>query len=143
MLIFIVSLLVAFFTMPCITKFIIKNLGANKISNPEIKFIFLILFLLAWIATEANSEAVLPSFVIGFAVARVFMKNKEIIHRIRTIAFTFFTPFFFIKAGLYISLDVVTASFGLISILLFPKNEERTSSSILSTICIMCFFSSL
>ena len=51
MLIVIVSLLVAFFTIPYITKFIIKKIGANKISNPEIKFIFLILFLLAWIAT--------------------------------------------------------------------------------------------
>jgi Kef-type K+ transport system membrane component KefB len=42
-------------------------------------------------------------------------------HRIRTISFTFFTPFFFIKAGLYISLNAVLASFGLITALLLLK----------------------
>jgi len=39
----------------------------------------------------------------------------------RTIAFTIFTPFYFIKAGLYVSLPALWAALGVIAVLLLMK----------------------
>jgi Kef-type K+ transport system membrane component KefB len=49
------------------------------------------------------------------------LRDKTLVHRMRSIAFTIFTPFYFIKAGLFVSLPVLWASLGLIAILLLIK----------------------
>jgi len=121
MVLFVISMAAAFFITPYVIKIMLKKYEARKVSEPEIRFIFAVLFLLAGLATAVNSVAILPSFIIGIAVAGVFVDDKTIINRIRSISFAFFTPFFFIKAGLYISLNTVIASFGLIAVLLLLK----------------------
>jgi len=121
MIFFIIALAAAFFITPYFTKKLIKTFKASKISEPEIKFVFLILFLLAGLATAANTVPILPSFVMGIALAGLFVNDKTLMHRVRTISFSVFTPFYFIKAGLYISLKTVAVSYGLISILLLLK----------------------
>ncbi|MCL2766670.1 MAG: cation:proton antiporter, partial [Peptococcaceae bacterium] len=97
------------------------------VSEPEIKLILFFLFVLAGLAVSVNSEGVLPAFFMGLAAAGLFVKDKTLLHRIRTIAFTIFTPFYFIRAGLFISLDVIVASFGLVSVLLLLKIVFKTA----------------
>src|SRR5947199_6081892 len=96
------------------TKFIIVKLGATRVSEPEVKFIFLILFFLGGLASTAKSEAVLPAYLVGLVVAGVFLRDKTLVHRMRSIAFTIFTPFYFIKAGLFVSLPALLGSLGII-----------------------------
>jgi Kef-type K+ transport system membrane component KefB len=79
------------------------------------------LFFLGGLATTAHSEAVLPAYLIGLVLAGVFMKDKTLVNRMRSIAFAMFTPFYFIKAGLYISLPALWASLGIVVILLVIK----------------------
>jgi len=86
-----------------------------------VKFIFLVLFFLGGLATTAKSEAVLPAYLIGLVVAGVFLRDKTLVHRMRTIAFVIFTPFYFIKAGLYVSLPALWAAIGIIAALLALK----------------------
>src|SRR5208337_2036173 len=107
--------------MPKWTQFIISKLGATRVSEPEVKFIFFVLFFLGGLSTTAKSEAVLPAYLVGLVVAGVFLRDKTLVHRMRTIAFTIFTPFYFIKAGLFVSLPALWASLGLIAILLLIK----------------------
>lgn len=121
MLVFVGATVLALFVTPKATSFIVKKLGATRASEPEIKFIFVILFFLAGLAKTAKSEAVLPAYLLGLAVAGVFLHDKRIIHRVRTIAFAVFTPFYFIKAGLYVSLPALKAGLGLIIVLFFMK----------------------
>lgn len=121
MLVFVVILSIILWFMPKWTQHIIGKLGATRVSEPEIKFIFLMLFFLGGLATTAKSEAVLPAYLIGLVVAGVFLRDKTLVHRIRTIAFTIFTPFYFMKAGLYVSVPIIFASIGIIVILLFMK----------------------
>ena len=40
-------------------------------------------------------------------VAGVFLRDKTLVHRMRSIAFAVFTPFYFIKAGLFVSLPAL------------------------------------
>ncbi len=121
LLVFVVVTAVMLWLMPRWTQFIINKLGATRVSEPEVKFIFLVLFLLGGLASTAKSEAVLPAYLLGLALAGVFLRDKTLVRRMRSIAFTIFTPFYFIKAGLFVSLPALWASLGLIAILLLIK----------------------
>jgi len=121
LLIFVVVMSAMLWFMPKWTKFIISKLGATRVSEPEVKFIFLVLFFLGGLASTAKSEAVLPAYLVGLVVAGVFLRDKTLVHRMRSIAFTIFTPFYFIKAGLFVSLPALWASLGIIVVLLGLK----------------------
>lgn len=107
--------------MPRWTRALIHRFGATRISEPEVKFLFLVLFFLGGLASTARSEAVLPAYLLGLVVAGVFMRDKTLVHRMRSIAFAIFTPFYFIKAGLYVSLPALWASLGTVTLLLLLK----------------------
>jgi Kef-type K+ transport system membrane component KefB len=121
LLLFVVILPFVLWYMPRWTKFIISRMGATQVSEPEVKFILFILFFLGGLSTSAKSEAVLPAYLMGLVVAGVFVRDKTLVHRMRSIAFAVFTPFYFIKAGLYVSLPVVWSAIGVISVLLLIK----------------------
>ncbi len=121
LLAFVVVTLIVLWFMPKWTRSIIERLGATRVSEPEVKFIFLILFFLGGLATTAKSEAVLPAYLIGLVVAGVFLRDKTLVHRMRSIAFAVFTPFYFIKAGLYVSLPALWTGLLIIGAFLFLK----------------------
>jgi Kef-type K+ transport system membrane component KefB len=126
LLVFIVILAIVLWFMPRWTRYIIGKLGTKRVSEPEVKFILLVLFFLGGLATNAKSEAVLPAYLIGLVVAGVFLRDKTLVNRMRTIAFTIFTPFYFMKAGLYVSLNAVWISLGIIIVLLLLKILFKT-----------------
>ena len=121
LLIFVAVTAVTLWFMPKWTQFLIVRLGATRVSEPEVKFIFLVLFFLGGLASTAKSEAVLPAYLLGLVLAGVFLRNKTLVHRMRSIAFAIFTPFYFIKAGLFVSLPALSAAVGVIAILLLLK----------------------
>ena len=121
LVVFVVVMCVVLWLMPIVTRFIILRFGATRVSEPEVKFILFILFFLGGLATSARSEAILPAYLVGLVVAGVFLRDKTLVHRMRSIAFTIFTPFFFIKAGLYVSLPALWAGLGVIAVLLLLK----------------------
>jgi Kef-type K+ transport system membrane component KefB len=110
----------ALWFMPAMTRFVIKAVGA-RVSEPELKFVFLVLFLLGGLAQVAKSEAVLPAYLIGLVIAGVFVRDKTLLDRMRTIAFTILTPFYFIKAGLFVSAPAMIAGAVLIAAFLSAK----------------------
>lgn len=107
--------------MPKLTERLIARLGATRVSEPEVKFLFLVLFFLGGLASTAKSEAVLPAYLLGLVVAGVFLRDKTLVHRMRSIAFAIFTPFYFIKAGLFVSLPALWSALGVIAVLLALK----------------------
>ncbi len=121
LVVFVVVMSAMLWFMPKWTQFIITRLGATRVSEPEVKFIFLVLFFLGGLASTAKSEAVLPAYLVGLVVAGVFLRDKTLVHRMRSIAFTIFTPFYFIKAGLYVSLPALWSAIGIIAMLLGLK----------------------
>jgi len=121
LVVFVVITAVVLWFMPMWTQFIITKLGATRVSEPEVKFIFLVLFFLGGLASTAKSEAVLPAYLVGLVVAGVFLRDKTLVHRMRTIAFTIFTPFYFIKAGSFVSLPAMWSALGIILVLLLMK----------------------
>ena len=58
----------------------------HRVSEPETKFISLILLALGGLASIAGSEAVLPAYLVGMALAPVFLSDQELPHRMRIVA---------------------------------------------------------
>src|SRR6202030_3610337 len=121
LLVFVVTMCVVLWFMPAWTKGIINKFGATRVSEPEVKFIFFVLFFLGGLATTAKSEAVLPAYLVGLVVAGVFLRDKTLVHRMRSIAFAMFTPFYFIRAGLYASLPALWPALLIVTGLLLLK----------------------
>jgi Kef-type K+ transport system membrane component KefB len=121
LLVFVIATLVVLWFIPTWTQSIITRFGATRVSEPEVKFIFFVLFLLGGLATAAKSEAVLPAYLVGLVVAGVFLRDKTLVHRMRSIAFAVFTPFYFIKAGLYVSLPALWSGLLIIGAFLILK----------------------
>ena len=113
--------------LPRLTRFVIASVG-QRVSEPELKFVFLVLFLLGGLAQVAKSEAVLPAYLVGLVIAGVFVRDKTLLDRMRAIAFTILTPFYFIKAGLLVSAPAVIAGAGLIVAFLAVKMLAKYAS---------------
>ena len=120
MALFLVITAIVLFLLPKFTPWFFKKVG-SRISEPETKFIFLILFGLGALALMAKSEAVLPAYLVGMVLAPFFLKNKTLSHRMRVTAFTMLTPFYFLKAGSLIKLSAMWNSVILILIFLAVK----------------------
>src|SRR6266568_4078626 len=85
------------------------------LTKPEIKGAFLAIFILMWTADLAKSQAVLPAFLLGLAVARVFRTHREQQKRFRVVAFSLLTPFFFLKGGMNVSLGALAGALPLLA----------------------------
>lgn len=101
-----------------------KSLG-NRVSEPQTKFVSLILLGLGGLASVAGSEAVLPAYLVGMALAPTFLAEHELAHRMRIIAFSILTPFYFLKAGSLVAAHSVVTSIALIAIFLGIKMTTK------------------
>ena len=110
----------AFVLVPRLTKALTTRVP-GRVSEPEIKFLFLVLLGLGGLAQTAGSEAVLPAYLIGLAVAGVFVADRVLVHRMRATAFSLLTPFYFLKAGSLVSLPAMAAGAGVIGLFLAVK----------------------
>jgi Kef-type K+ transport system membrane component KefB len=105
-------------------KLVTKFLG-HRVSEPEIKFLFVVLLGLGGLASAAGSEAVLPAYLIGLACAGVFLGDRVLMDRMRSIAFALLTPFFFLRAGVLISLPALVGGAGGIGLLFLTKMASK------------------
>jgi len=115
---------VTLIAMPKLSRWFFRRFG-GRVSELEIKFLFLLLFGLGGLASLANSEPVLPAYLLGLVVAGLFAEHKGLVRRLRTAVFGVLTPFYFLKAGLYVSLPAVWAGAGLIIALLAVKMASK------------------
>jgi Kef-type K+ transport system membrane component KefB len=96
----------------------------DKVIEPEIKFIFLILLVFIYFAQIGEGQAILPAFVLGLLMSKHFdekRKTRVIKNRLRTVAYAFITPIFFIVGGMKISITMIVASLGLFAALFAIK----------------------
>jgi Kef-type K+ transport system membrane component KefB len=110
--------------LPWATRRVIAWFG-HRVSEPEIKFLLFVLFGLGGLANAAGSEAVLPAYVAGLVVAGVFLSDRVLIDRMRSIAFALLTPFFFLRAGLSISGAALVSGAGVIALLFGVKMATK------------------
>ena len=101
--------LVAFLILPWLTPRFFKRYGARP-SELEAKYLLLCLFGLGALASWADSEAVLPAYLVGMVLAGTVGKDHVLVRRLRTLTFGLLTPFYFIRAGSFVSIPALVAA---------------------------------
>ncbi len=108
-LVFVAASVVAFTVLPWLTPRFFRRYGGRP-SELEAKFLLLVLFGLGGLAAWADSEAVLPAYLTGMVLAGTVGKDHALIRRLRTLTFGLLTPFYFIRAGSFVSLAALAAA---------------------------------
>jgi Kef-type K+ transport system membrane component KefB len=93
----------------------------GKVIEPEIKYIFILLIIFMYFAAIGNGQAVLPAFVLGLLMSKQLSQVKELMVRMRTVAYAAITPIFFIVGGLKISFPLIIGALSLFIILFVIK----------------------
>jgi glutathione-regulated potassium-efflux system ancillary protein KefC len=123
-IIFVVASVVAFVVLPFITPRFFRKYG-GRVSELEAKYILLLLFGMGALAVWAGSEAVLPAYVIGMVLAGTVGKDHTLIRRLRTLTFGLLTPFYFIRAGSFVSVPALIAAPLIFVTLFFAKSFSK------------------
>jgi len=92
-----------------IKTLIFKKYG-GRVSELEAKYLLFFLFAMGGLAVWAGSEAVLPAYMIGMVLAGTVGKDHSLIRRLRTLTFGLLTPFYFIRAGSFVSVTALMAA---------------------------------
>jgi Kef-type K+ transport system membrane component KefB len=93
----------------------------DRVIEPEIKLVFAALFVLMWLGGRANSHAVLPAFVLGLVMSNHYVEHRKEQERLRVVAFSFLTPFFFLKGGMNVSAGALWGNLGALALLFAGK----------------------
>jgi Kef-type K+ transport system membrane component KefB len=117
---FLVLSIAAIVALPRIAPWFFGRFG-DRVIEPEIKLVFAVLFALMVLGEQANSQAVLPAFVLGLVMSRHYHQHRLEQERLRVVAFAFLTPFFFLRGGMNVSLGAVLANLGVLSLLAAAK----------------------
>jgi Kef-type K+ transport system membrane component KefB len=97
----------------------------SHLSEPEVKYVYLVLLGLAFLAIKGGSEGVLPAYLVGIALADTFLQNKEMIRRMRATTFALLTPFYFLRAGGLVDVPSVVATPALLLIFFLSKTGAK------------------
>jgi Kef-type K+ transport system membrane component KefB len=117
---FVGVLVVAAFVLPWLTPRFFKRYGGRP-SEMEAKYLLLALFGLGALAGWADSEAVLPAYLIGMVLAGTVGKDHVLVRRLRTLTFGLLTPFYFLRAGAFVSVPALIAAPGAFILMLVVK----------------------
>lgn len=109
-----------FVVLPYLTPWFFRRYGGRP-SELEAKYLLLILFGLGSLAVWADSEAVLPAYMVGMVLAGTVGKDHVLIRRLRTLTFGLLTPFYFIRAGSYVSVPAIFAAPVALAVLFMAK----------------------
>lgn len=114
----------AFVILPWLVPRFFKRFGGRP-SELEAKFLLLAIFGLGALALWADSEPVLPAYILGMLLAGTVGKDHALVRRLRTLTFGLLTPFYFIRAGAYVSVPALVSGFGVLIVLLAAKMATK------------------
>ena len=122
--IFLGAALIVFVALPFATQWLFERYG-GRVSELETKYLLFLLFGLGGLAVWSGSEAVLPAYLIGLVLAGTVGKDHFLIRRLRTLTFGLLTPFYFIRAGSFVSVPALIAAPLVFVALFFAKMGSK------------------
>jgi len=117
---FIGAMALACLALPWLTPRFFRRFGGRP-SELEAKYLLLLLFALGALASWAESEAVLPAYLVGMVLAGTVGRDHVLVRRLRTLCFGLLTPFYFIRAGSFVSVPALIAAPGAFALMLVVK----------------------
>jgi Kef-type K+ transport system membrane component KefB len=107
--VFVVACVVVLALLPWASHRLIR-VYAYRTAAIRTKWIVLVLFGLGSLALWSGSEAVLPAYLVGMVLAEFSSADAFWVRRLRTLTVGFLTPFYFIRAGMLVSLPALAAA---------------------------------
>ncbi len=83
---------------------------AHRTAAIRTKWVILVLFGLGALAFWSGSEAVLPAYLVGMVLAEFSSGDILWVRRLRTLTVGFLTPFYFIRAGTFVSMPSLASA---------------------------------
>jgi Kef-type K+ transport system membrane component KefB len=123
-LLFVGTLAVVGLAVPWLTPRFFRRYG-SRASELEAKYLLVFLFGLGALASWADSEAVLPAYVLGMMLAGTVGRDHTLVRRLRTLCFGLLTPFYFIRAGSFVSMPALVAAPGAFLLMLVVKVSTK------------------
>lgn len=108
-IVFIVVCIVVFYALPWMTGRLTR-IYENHTAAIRTKWIVFVLLALGALALWSGSEAVLPAYIAGMVLAGSVGKDETFLRKMRTLTIGFLTPFYFLRAGLLVSIPAVIAA---------------------------------
>jgi len=106
--------------LPVVTRFLTRVYG-NRTAAIRTKWIIAVLLGLGTLAYWAGSEAILPAYVAGIVLAEFATAEHQWLRRLRTLTTGFLTPFYFIRAGSFVSIPALIAAPAAFALLFLAK----------------------
>lgn len=107
--IFVIATIVVLVTLPYITR-LITRIYAYRTAAIRTKWVIFILFGLGALALWSGSEPVLPAYLVGMVLAQFSQSDNFWLRRLRTLTVGFLTPFYFLRAGTFVSLPALISA---------------------------------
>ncbi len=107
--IFIGATVVALAVLPLSSRWL-ASMYAHRTAAIRTKWIIFVLFGLGALAIWSGSEAVLPAYLVGMVLAEFSNDDTSWIKRLRTLTVGFLTPFYFLRAGTFVSLPALMST---------------------------------
>lgn len=123
-LLFVAVSVIVFSALPWITPRFFRRFGERP-SELEAKYLLLCLFGMGALAAWADSEAVLPAYMIGMVLAGSVGKDHALVRRLRTLTLGLLMPFYFIRAGSFVSVPALLAAPAAFLLLLAAKMATK------------------
>jgi Kef-type K+ transport system membrane component KefB len=114
----------AFVLLPWLVPRFFRRFGGRP-SELEAKLLLLTMFGLGALALWAGSEPVLPAYVLGMILAGTVGKDHSLVRRLRTLTFGLLTPFYFIRAGSFVSVPALASGVTILLALLGAKMVSK------------------
>ena len=107
--VFIVATVVVLALLPYFTH-ALTRVYAFRTAAIRTKWVLLVLFGLGALALWSGSEAVLPAYLVGMVLAEFSTEDTFWVRRLRTLTVGLLTPFYFLRAGTFVSLPSLMAA---------------------------------
>lgn len=117
----VVALAAATVLVPRFMAWALPRLEGKGGGEPQVRLVLLLVVGLGLSAEIGGQHAVLPAYVLGLVMAKALLEHPQVLRRVRVLTMAFLTPFFFITAGLNVSLEAVLTGAGLIGVLFAVK----------------------
>lgn len=108
-IVFIAATVVVVAALPLVINRMTRLYG-HRTAAIRTKLIMVVLLGLGALAYWAGSEAVLPAYIVGIVLAGGAAQDHHWIRRLRTLTVGFLTPFYFLRAGMLVSVSAVAAA---------------------------------
>ncbi len=95
--------------LPSASRWLTRTYG-HRTAAIRTKWVILTLFALGALAVWSGSEAVLPAYIVGMVLAEFSNGDAPWLQRLRTLTVGFLTPFYFIRAGTFVSLPALISA---------------------------------